>query len=309
MENNMSQNLHILVLKGGNSSERLISLKTASHVESSLERMNYKFTSLDLTSPHTLCKHNLSNINYVFIALHGGFGEDGTIQALLKILDIPHNGTSFEYSSICMNKILTKHIAQSLNIKTPKGFIANKDSLSNFEKIRTNIGLPFITKPSNEGCSIGVSLIENEFELAKALENMSNTESTILLEEYINGSEITVGVLDNEILPFLSITHAQKLFNYDAKFNSPSTTIYKEINFTAEINKKIKRATKLLCKTLNLRDYARFDYIIKDGEPFLLEINTLPGLNSHSVFVKACNLAEITYDQMIIKIINNKMNN
>ncbi len=305
----MSQDLNILVLKGGNSSERLISLKTASHVESSLERMNYNFTSLDLISPHNLCNHNLSNINYIFIALHGGFGEDGTIQALLKILDIPHNGTSFEYSAICMSKILTKHIAQSLNIKTPKGLIVNKNNLTNFEEIIKNIGLPFIAKPNNEGCSIGVSLIENEFGLAKVLEEMSNTETTILLEEYINGSEITVGILDNEILPFLSITHAQKLFNYDAKFNSPSTTIYKEINFTTEINKKIKKTTTLLSNVFNLRDYARLDYIIKDGEPFLLEINTLPGLNSHSVFVKACSLAEITYDQMIIKILHNKIKN
>lgn len=229
----------------------------------------------------------LKGVDYVFSAMHGGYGEDGTLQALLYGLNIRHNGAGCEASAIC-----------------PEGVWIPCGETADFSRLQSTLGTSFVVKPDAQGCSIGVSAVNNKDDFDAALSMLNRFNGRVLFEELVSGDEITVGVLDGEILPFLLISHAHSLFSYDAKFHSPETTRYSIAKLPPEVRARVEKDVWRMCSILGIRDYARFDFIIKDAVPFLLEVNTLPGLNSHSVFVKASALAGMDYDSAIEKIIN-----
>ncbi|WP_185019904.1 D-alanine--D-alanine ligase [Pseudomonas brassicacearum] len=300
----MTEQRKFLILKGGSSSEREISLKTAAHVEAAFDRMGLDYQSREVNGFSECLSLPLKGVDYVFNALHGGYGEDGTLQAFLDGLDIRYNGAGREASAICMSKVLTRLVASASGVRVPEGVWIPCAETANFSRLQSTLGTSFVVKPDAQGCSIGVSAVNSKDDFDAALSILNKFKGRTLFEELVSGDEITVGVLDGEILPFLLISHTHSLFSYDAKFNSPDTTCYSIAQVPPDVVARVEKDVWRMCCILGIRDYARFDFIIKDGVPFLLEVNTLPGLNSHSVFVKASGLAGMDYDSVIGKIIN-----
>ncbi len=301
----MTSMQEILVLKGGTSSERAISLKTASHVENALERLGVKYRSFALGDLPDLFSLSFDGVVYVFNAMHGGYGENGTLQGVLDSLKLPYNGVGREASAIGMSKTLTRLMAASCGIHVAQGmWFPDVSAAPTFTQVAKQFGLPFIVKADAQGCSIGVHLVNDEKQFFEALEQIHGFGDRILIEQFLKGEEITVGMLRGTVLPILRIQHAHAFFSHDAKFHSAQTTEYRELDATPELKAKIEISVRRVCSLLAAQDYIRFDFIIRDGEPYLLEINTLPGLNSHSVFVKSCAIVGVSYDTMISRIIN-----
>lgn len=296
------KNSSFLIIKGGTSSEKDVSFRTAECVEEAFRRMGLKYQVLTVRSVFDLMASSLEDVDYVFNAMHGGDGENGVVQGILDLLGVSYNGASREASAICMSKILTRFVASASSIRVPKGIVRGAGR-GNYNEIKKLLGERVVVKPDSQGCSIGVSVVSDEVGFERAILNAEVFNDKLLFEEFICGFEITVAVLVGEILPFLSIAHSKGFFDFNAKFNSIDTRYEVAECIPASVVDSIKASIRRMCEILELGRYARFDFIVRDGVPYLLEVNTLPGLNSQSVFVKACLLSGVGYDEMICRII------
>ncbi len=296
------KNSNFLIIKGGDSSEKDVSLRTAECVEAAFCRMGLRYRVLIVKSVRDLIGLHFGDVDYVFNTLHGGEGENGTLQGLLDLLGVDYNGASREASSICMSKILTRLVAVAHSIAVPKG-VLKAPGKSNYNEVTKMLGGRIVVKPDCQGCSIGVSIVDSEEGFDRAVLDAEKFNGRLLFEEFLCGEEITVAVLDGEILPFLSIKHSHDFFDFNAKFKSKATQYEVAECIPVDVGDVIRASIRTLSGILDFGRYARFDFIVRDSIPYLLEINTLPGLNSKSVFVKACLLFGMDYDEMICKII------
>lgn len=295
----------IAIITGGDSSEREIALQTAESVAQSFERRNINYKILDVTSYRHFVSLSLSGFTRVFLALHGGFGENGMAQAYLKGLGIPHNGPSPQASAICMDKLLTKHVAKGLGIRVPDYLYFPDSKTAFFETAKEHFGHRFIVKPNGEGCSIGVSLVQDSAEeFEKAVEAASSFGRGLLIEEFITGQELSVCHFYDGMLPTLAVGYTTDFFSFEAKYESNETQSW-FINLDDNIRQKIERDGSTFAKALGL-DYYRADVIIGNGHPYLIEANTLPGLTSHSLFPKACKETGVDFDEMVLRLNNIK---
>ncbi|MBK5012306.1 ATP-grasp domain-containing protein [Pseudomonas sp. S60] len=296
----MSEN--IAIITGGNSSEREVAEQTAETVSQSLSRQHIHHQLFNITSINDLYQLDLTSFTRVFLALHGGFGENGQAQSYLDFLGITYNGPSPTSSSICMDKILTKLVARGLHINVPR-YVEITDTSLSYEEISGALGTKLIVKPVREGCSFGVSLIENSPDaFYKARQHALSFNAGILVEEYIPGRELSVCFLAGELLPSFQLDFQTPFFSYDAKFSSPHTTA-SLIDLKPSTQGVLQRNCKLIAHTLEL-DYFRADVIIHDDLPYLIELNTLPGLTSHSLFPKACMAYGWNFDELILYLNN-----
>ena len=293
---------YILVVKGGASTERDVSLHSGITVERSFSRLGIQFKSIDVTSFNDLYEYDMTGVVYVFIALHGGFGEDGTLQHYLHTLGIPHNGAKALGSAIGMNKLLAKQIALQCNIPTPKSvYIAKSGYAPPFTQVSSSLGVPVIVKPCNQGCSVGVSIAATEAEYLEAVALCLSYEDDILIEEFIPGQEVAMFHLDGHSLPLISVNHTQPFFNVEAKFFSNGSTTFDRAALNDIAETKIRVATETLVSYLDILDYCRVDFIVREDEAFFIEINTLPGLVEQPAYVKHSELESI--DEIIYKIV------
>lgn len=297
-------NSNFLIIKGGDSSEKDVSLKTAGCVEEAFCRLGLKYKVLTIGSAFDLVNLSLNDVDYIFNAMHGGDGENGIVQGLLDMSGLPYNGAGREASTICMSKILTRYVASAHSVLIPKGVVSTRGSNS-YPDVKSFLGERLVLKPDCQGCSIGISVVSDAAGFERAVLDSGKYQGKLLFEEFICGSEITVAILDGKILPYLSIIHSHEFFDFDAKFKSKDTRYELAKNIPASTVGLIEGSIEKMSRALDLGRYARFDFIVRDGVPYLLEINTLPGLNSKSVFVKACLLSGIDYDEMIRRIIGN----
>lgn len=299
----------VVVLAGGNSSEREISLKTGTSVYEATKSLGLQSELTIVNNFDGLVNTPLNEDTYVFLGLHGGFGEDGRVQGYLSGKGIHYNGADHIASGISMNKSLTKSIAFALGIDYPNHFILKTSELQTitFHEISNQFHMPFILKPNSQGCSKGVFIVENEAQFNCAIAQLNNFDDDILIEEFINGQEITVGLLNEEILPILDVVNDSRIFDYNAKF-TPGYTTYRQTTLPRNIQEKVIDQSHRLFKRLGIRDYGRIDFIVNsNGTPYLLEMNTLPGLNQHSCYPEACYVKGISYDQMIKTIIESSI--
>ena len=295
----------IAIITGGDSTEREIALQTAESVAQSLEQKNINYQIFDVSSYRHFISLSLSGFTRVFLALHGGFGENGMAQAHLKGLGIPHNGPSPQSSAICMDKLLTKHVAKGLGIRAPDYLYFPDGKTAFFDAAKERFGQRFIVKPNGEGCSIGVSLVQGGVEeFGKAVELASSFGRGLLIEEFITGQELSVCYFYNGMLPTLAVGYTTDFFSFEAKYESDETQSW-FINLDDNIRQKIERDGSTFAKALGL-DYFRADVIISNGHPYLIEVNTLPGLTSHSLFPKACREMGVNFDDMVLRLNNIK---
>lgn len=295
----------ILVLMGGWSNEREISLISGKSVFNSLITSGQDVIELDLK------RDNISEIkelnpDRVFIVLHGKGGEDGEIQLYLENLGIPYTGSGSESSKICMNKRITKKILLKNNIQTPNFMEISENT--KIEDIENLFQYPFVIKPSSEGSSIGVYIAEDRKSCKEAIKENMKISSDIILEEYKSGKEYTVGILDNFALPVIQLIPPGKFYDYEAKYNSNETKYICPSGLDQNTEEEIKKLSIDCFRALNCRGWGRVDLIIdKQNKPWIIELNTVPGMTEHSLVPMAANQKNINFDELVLKILDTSL--
>lgn len=313
---------HITVLRGGPSSEYEVSLRTGLAVCNSLRKQYDLVDDIVITKAGEWLQNGISKkpeqilagTDVVFIALHGTYGEDGTIQKFLKHFKIPFTGSSALSSALAFNKKLTKETLQKLGVKMPKDKLFQQSDLSGLEyilpDIESELGTDYIVKPVANGSSVGVDLVRTSSNLLNKLRDILQTNETVLVEEYIRGREATCAILDNfrseqtYVFPIIEIIPPPRstFFSTDVKYSGETEEICPG-NFNYQEKTKIAEVASLVHQALGLEQYSRSDFIIKNGEPYFLEVNTLPGLTDQSLFPKAAMAVGLTYDELIAHLV------
>ena len=294
----------VLVLMGGWSNEREISLVSGSFVYDSLIKSGVNTVRLDLT------KNNLNEIEQinpdrVFIILHGKGGEDGEIQKYLDSLNIPYTGSNSESSKLCMNKRSTKEILLSNDILTP-----NYENISKMElsSIKEKFQYPFIVKPSAEGSSIGVYIVENDSDLERAISANEKISLDFIAEDYIKGVEYTVGILGDSALPVIKLLPPGKFYDFNAKYESDNMQYICPSQLDDSMEDKLKKISLNCFNACGCRGWGRIDIIIDEkGNPWVIELNTVPGMTSHSLVPLAAKQRDIDFENLVLKILDSSL--
>lgn len=289
------------VLAGGPSSERQISLKSSRAVYNALIKNGIDAIFLDVNEDvRGIIKNN--RIDIAFIALHGRFGEDGTIQKILEDYGIPYTGSGPDASRLALDKIASKHAFIDNRIPVPKYVVFEKGNF-NVEGAGA-LGFPLVVKPQMEGSSIGLSVVRQKKYLTDALKKAFRYGEKIILEEYIDGRELTVGILDDEPLPVIEIVPKERVYDYDAKYTAPDTKYLVPAPIDDKLSEMAKRLGKLAHTSLGCRSFSRTDMMMDSrGNMFVLEVNTIPGMTERSLLPKAAQAAGLDFGQLCIKLI------
>ncbi|WP_448588178.1 D-alanine--D-alanine ligase family protein [Thermocrinis sp.] len=287
--------MKVVVLMGGRSAEREISLRTGQAVLKALQELGHEAIGLDLDE--SLCE-KLREIkpDKVFIALHGPYGEDGRIQGLLDILGIPYVGSGVLGSALAMDKDTTKKILRFHGVPTP-----NWISVRRGEKVPWD-SFPAVVKPSDQGSSVGLFVVNNKEELSQAVEKLWDITEKVIVEDFIEGRDMTVGVLKEEALPPIEIKPKRGIYDYESKYTKGMTEyVFLE---EEELSKELQSLALKVHKALELKDLSRVDFRVdKNGMPFVLEVNTIPGMTELSLFPMACRKKGIDFKLIISMLI------
>lgn len=292
----------VAVLLGGPSAEREISLLSGNAVLAALRSRGINAHAFDpLERP--LFELQIEGFERAFIALHGRFGEDGTVQGALETMHIPYTGSGVMSAAIAMDKQRTKLIWQSSGIPTPKFLML--DGSTNWEAAAKYLGLPLIVKPASEGSSLGLTKVINVSEFAGAYEKALFHDDDIIAEQFVSGRELTAGVLGNEALPLIRIEAPEGDYNYQNKYFSDDTKYHCPSGIDPGKEAEIQQATLKAFKILGCRGWGRADMILQDdGQFFLLEMNTAPGMTSHSLVPMAAKQIGIDFPDLCLRILS-----
>lgn len=292
---------------GGPSSEREISFKSAKSVCESLNSLDLDFVSIDIQTDNV--EENIRliksyNIDCAFIALHGYFGEDGKIQEILDRLDIPYTGSDASASKRAMDKVSSHEIFAAAGLNVPRYILLKKDFLKNKTALSSDFDFPWVIKPVTHGSSIGLSIIDNKDDLEKALYLAFGFDERVLIEEYIKGRELTVGILKQMPLSVIEIIPKSRFFDYEAKYKSHATEYIVPAKLEDDIAKKVQETALLAHKSLGCFGCSRVDIILsQDNIPFVLELNNIPGLTENSLLPKAASNDGIDFNQLCLNLI------
>lgn len=291
--------MKVAVLMGGKSSEREISLKTGKAVANALRELGHEVYELDVTED-LCCKLLEIKPDKVFIALHGRYGEDGTVQGMLEILGIPYTGSDTIASAVSIDKDFTKRIVKSLGVKTPdwETFISEEDVLkTNWNKF------PAVLKPVREGSSVGLKMVKGIEDLKKDATKLLKETERVIVEEFIEGRDVTVGVLKGEPLPVVEIIPKKGIYDYECKYTKGMSE-YKILE-DKDLSRKLQKISKKIYEFLSLKDFARIDFrVSKSGEIYFLEVNTIPGMTELSLLPMAAKERGIDFKKLISIIIS-----
>ncbi len=290
----------IAVLMGGYSAEREISLMSGQAVYKALLKNNVECFSFDLTKDN-LDKLWTQEFDKAFIILHGRGGEDGYIQSLLGKRKIPFTGSGVEASNLCMNKAATKDVWLKHALPLSPSIVATQGKPID----PINFPLPWAVKPTMEGSSIGITKVENKNELEMALEIAWHYNNEALIEHWIEGDEYTVAILGNQALPSIKIISDHDIYDYHSKYFSNKTEYLCPSDLTEQQEKNIQAIAMKAFALTGAKGWCRVDFILdEDKNPYLLEINTVPGMTSHSLVPMAAKAAGMNFEQLVLKILN-----
>ena len=305
------KNLKLVVVYGGISSEREVSLRSGAAVYDALKRGGYTQVSL-----FDLRRDNLGELltlqpEMVFLALHGKGGEDGCIQGMLELAGVPYTGSSVEASANCMNKIRTKEILLHHGIPTPRFSVLRREETADmqtcFKKLLGEVGLPMVLKAPKEGSSIGVRIVKSESELADALQEVLTYDDVILVEEFMGGMELTLPILGNKepwALPLVEITSQNEFYDYIAKYTKGMCHHILPARISEELQRQISEMGVRAYRALGCSGLARMDFILnQNGEPRVIECNTLPGMTEMSLFPDSARFIGISFEELVDQIV------
>lgn len=294
----MSRKLNITVMLGGPSAEREVSLRTGAAVAQALRSLGHEVQELDPRTPDWVLR---AGTEVVFLALHGTYGEDGTVQKQLEQLGVAYTGCDAESSRIAFDKVLTKLRCIQAGVPTAKFLVAKSAQAP----LPENLTLPLVIKPSRQGSSVGLQFVEQAEAWPAALAEALKFDSEVLVEEKITGRETTVGILNGKPLPVVEVRPKTGSYDYNHKYTAGATEYFCPADFDAATTKRIQGAALEAFRAVGARDYARVDVMVKpDGSPVVLEVNTLPGMTETSLLPKAAIAAGLTYGGLCQQMID-----
>jgi D-alanine-D-alanine ligase len=293
--------MKIGVIMGGISSEREVSLASGREIVSNLQNGAHEVVPIVLDTKQDIFE-KVRGIDFALLALHGKYGEDGTVQSILDSLNIPYSGCGMLSSAVCMNKDLTKGIMKSKNLRTARWLVVSDLAELSADAV-AELGYPVVVKPNSGGSSVATFICKDMAEVVAGVREGLLVDKEVMVEEFIAGDEITVPILDGRIFPTL-IIKPQKggFFDYASKYDEGGAT-EEIIEFPEALQAEINTLAIETYKALKCEVYARVDLIVCQGVPYLLEVNTLPGMTKTSLFPKSAQGMGMSYRQLLEEII------
>lgn len=289
----------VAVLFGGRSGEREVSLKSGSAVLAALQRQGVDAHAFDPASQDLSA---LKAFDRAFIALHGRYGEDGTIQGALELMDIPYTGSGVMASALGMDKWRTKLLWTAAGVTTPNYVLM--DGSTHAENVVTALGLPLFVKPANEGSSIGVSKVKQAGDLMAAYSLAKQSDPLVIAEQFVGGGEYTVGILGETALPIVRIVPKNEYYDYEAKYLRDDTEYRCPSGLSAAQEKQIQAEALQAFNVLGCRGWGRVDFLMDEaGKHYFLEVNTSPGMTDHSLVPMAAKAAGMDFEALVIRIL------
>ena len=290
----------VAVLFGGRSAEREVSLKSGSAVLAALQRSGVDAHAFD-PAERDLSELKKEKFDRAFIALHGRYGEDGTVQGALELLGIPYTGSGVMASAVSMDKWRTKLVWKAAGLPIPDFELLTADS--DWNAVVKRLGLPLFVKPANEGSSVGISKVKQASELQAAYELAARYDSLVLVERFVDGQEVQFPIVGDKVLPSIRIETPHEFYDYDAKYLADDTR-YTCPGLPAETEKNLADIVLRSFQVLGCSGWARVDLIIdKSGQPYFLEMNTSPGMTDHSLVPMGARQAGISFEQLVLQIL------
>ena len=335
------EKLKVLVLMGGISAERDVSLASGEAIVKALKSAGHKVIALDTaegqkllpdtgkyipegvkTEPPDVAElekkgkelalkaidsFDFSEVDVIFLALHGGQGEDGTIQALLDLTGKPYTGSGVLASALAMNKAMSKKIFEREGILTPDWLVVEDPDLSDLsgiaDRIEKNLGFPCVVKPNDQGSTVGLTIVNEKAELKKAFDFAKKFSAEFLVEKYIPGRELTVGILGDQALPVVEIVPEHGVYDYECKYTTGKSNYIAPAEIPEDKTKEIQAIGLKAYKALGCEGYARVDFRFgEDSRFYCLEVNTLPGMTAHSLVPKAAKAVGIDFPELVDRI-------
>jgi D-alanine-D-alanine ligase len=301
--------LKVAVLKGGRSLERGVSLRSGARVEDALQRLGHEPLPLDVGAD--LVQRLIDESpDAAFVALHGPGGEDGTVQELLEILDIPHTGPGVAACVRCMDKTLAKHELREAGIPTPDWFAFNATAFRELgaadalERIEARLGYPLVVKPASGGSALGVKLVSLRDEVPEALVAAFSYDDRVLLERYVQGRELAVSVLGDEALPIVeAIPREGDLYDFEARYEIGRTDFVCPAALDLETTAAVTEASLRAFQTLGCSGFSRVDLMLGEQGPEVLEVNAIPGLTDTSLLPQAAEAAGLAFEQLVERVL------
>lgn len=292
------------VIMGGISSEREISLKSGEEVIRNINNLKYEVVPIVIDKKQDIFE-KVKEIDFAFIALHGKFGEDGTVQSVLQTLNIPYSGCGPLTSGICMDKDMTKKVLKSQGILTGKWVNVKSIDEIDYDKIDA-LGYPVVVKPNNGGSSVATSIIKKKEDIKAAVIEALKYDNEVMMEEYIKGDEITCCIFNGDMYPVIAIKPKAEFFDYTAKYaDGGSDEIIVELE--EKLQNEVEKMALSCWNSLKCSVYARVDMIVREGIPYVLELNTLPGMTKNSLFPKSAGSKGISFSELLNMIIEQSL--
>ena len=315
---------------GGTTSERAISLSTGSGVAAALRRLGYDVTALDsgtgqvltagreqeeggtsdakelaTTSSKIVQTSQLDQADVVFIALHGGAGEDGTLQAVLDLTRKPYTGSGHLASAVAMDKALSKRLFEHAGVPTPRWLVVPAAGPPpDIDDLSTVGGLPLVFKPNQEGSTVGLTIVEKPEEIAAAFALAARFDRQVLIEDYIPGRELTVAMLGLEPLPVVEIVPKHGIYDYECKYTPGMSRYDAPADLPEEIAQELQALSRRACEVLGCSGVSRVDFRLDpENRPYCLEVNTVPGMTPTSLVPMAARAAGLTYDDVVRRMV------
>lgn len=291
----------VAVMLGGKSAEREVSLKSGSMVLGALRAQGVDAHPFD-PRDQGLDRLIAERFDRVFIALHGRYGEDGTLQGALELLGIPYTGSGVLASALAMDKWRSKLVWQAAGVPTPRYELL--DASTDLAAVAARLGLPIMVKPANEGSSIGMSKVRVAAALDEAYALAANYDRVVIAEQFIEGVELTAGILGDEVLPLIRLETPRDFYDYDAKYVADDTRYIVPCGIDAEAEAAIGRDVLRAFRTLGCRGWGRADLMLdRAGRPYFLEINTSPGMTDHSLVPMAARARGQSFEALCVRIL------
>lgn len=300
--------LRLALIAGGKSGEREVSLKGAAEVAKVLDPQKYDVKRYDPATDLSKLAAEADSLDVAFILLHGPFGEDGTVQGFLDLLDIPYQGSGVLGSAIAMDKNLAKILYRNAGLKVPEWYMAAKDDIDNPSKILGHLGLPLVIKPANQGSSLGMTIARSEEDIAEGLKKAFAIDHKVMVEEFISGREITGGVIGNDALTALPLVEIipgdeYEFFDYEAKYQPGATKEICPAELGDPLTVRAQNCALAAHRALQLRGYSRTDMIINNDDIYILETNTIPGMTPTSLLPQAAAAAGLDFSALLDRLI------
>ncbi|UCH47933.1 MAG: D-alanine--D-alanine ligase [Betaproteobacteria bacterium] len=291
----------VAVLLGGKSSEREISLMSGTAVLEALQRQGVDAHAFD-TGQRDLSDFAAEKFDRAFVILHGRYGEDGTIQGALDLMGVPYTGSGVMACALALDKWRTKLVWQACDIPTPRFEMLHASS--NFISTARELGVPMIIKPAREGSTIGLSKVNDANEFEAAYREAAKYDPLVMAEQYIDGPELTAAILEDESLPLVRIEAPGHNYDYNAKYFSDETKYFCPSGIAPDLEDRIKRLCADAYRIIGCSGWGRVDVMLDgDDQPWILEVNTVPGMTGHSLVPMAAKATGLSFDQLVMRIL------